>query len=166
PYQIEQSHPLGADEAIKRALAPIIAVTWRHVDNVFDPHRGGVLNLQLAAGSKALASGDDFLKTYAQYQYWIPLGPMDQLILRAEAGRPLRHRARLRAGPAQGPARVLRHDRLLTMSAEAPVLEPPPPPHTRARRRWFVRVLALLGVLILVVAGGLAWLLHTQGGAR
>ena len=86
-YQIEQSHPLGADEAIKRALAPIIAVTWRHVDNIFDPHRGGVLNIQLAAGAKALASGDDFFKTYAQYQYWIPLGPVDQLILRAEAGR-------------------------------------------------------------------------------
>lgn len=86
-YQIEQSHPLGSDEAIKRALAPIVAVTWRHVDSIFDPHHGGVLNVQFAAGSKALASGDDFFKTYAQYQYWIPLGPVDQLILRAEAGR-------------------------------------------------------------------------------
>ena len=86
-YQVERSQPDGADERIKRALAPIITVTWRHVDSVFDPHVGGVLNVQLAAGSKALASGDDFLKTYAQYQYWIPLGPMDQLLLRAEAGR-------------------------------------------------------------------------------
>jgi translocation and assembly module TamA len=86
-YQIEQSHPQAADERIKRALAPIIAVTWRHVNDIFDPRTGGVLNIQLAAGSKALASGDDFLKTYAQYQYWIPLGPMDQLLLRAELGR-------------------------------------------------------------------------------
>jgi len=86
-YQVEQSHPLGADERIKRALAPILAVTWRHVNDIFDPRTGGVLNIQLAAGSKALASGDDFLKTYAQYQYWIPLGPMDQLLLRAEIGR-------------------------------------------------------------------------------
>jgi translocation and assembly module TamA len=86
-YQIERSKPEEAEERIKRALAPIIAVTWRHVDSVFDPRRGGVLNVQLAAGSKALASGDDFLKTYAQYQHWIPLGPNDQLLLRTEVGR-------------------------------------------------------------------------------
>ena len=86
-YQIERSKPEGAEERIKRALAPIIAVTWRHVDNIFDPRRGGVLNVQFAAGSKALASGDDFLKTYAQYQYWIPLGVNDQLLLRTEIGR-------------------------------------------------------------------------------
>jgi translocation and assembly module TamA len=86
-YQIEQSHPLGSEERIKRALAPIVAVTWRHVDNMFDPHLGGVLNLQVAAGAKSLASGDDFLKTYAQYQYWYPLGPKDQLFMRAEVGR-------------------------------------------------------------------------------
>src|SRR5207253_1565664 len=55
-YQIERSRPLGADEALKRALAPILAVTWRHVDNIFNPKSGGVLNVQFAAGSKALAS--------------------------------------------------------------------------------------------------------------
>ena len=86
-YQIERSEPVGADERIKRALAPIVAITWRHVDNLFDPKRGGVLNVQVAAGSKELASGDDFIKTYAQYQYWIPLGEMNQLLLRAEGGR-------------------------------------------------------------------------------
>ena len=52
------------------------------------------------------------------------------------------------------------------MSAEAPVLEPAPPPGTPARRRWLRRVLLLLVVLVLVVAGGVAWLLNTQGGAR
>ena len=86
-YQIERSRPEGAEERIKRALAPIVAVTWRHVDNIFDPRRGGVLNVQFAAGAKALASGDDFLKTYGQYQYWFPLGPNDQLLLRTEVGR-------------------------------------------------------------------------------
>jgi translocation and assembly module TamA len=86
-YQIERSEPAGADERIKRALAPLVAVTWRHVDNLFDPKRGGVLNVQVAAGAEKLASGGDFLKTYAQYQYWIPLGAMDQLLLRAELGR-------------------------------------------------------------------------------
>jgi len=54
---------------------------------VFDPRRGGVFNVQFAAGFKSFFSGDDFLKTYVQYQHWIPLGAMDQLILRTEWGR-------------------------------------------------------------------------------
>src|SRR5207253_942023 len=68
-------------------LAPIVATTWRHVDNVFDPKKGGVLAMQVAAGAKALASGDDFFRVYGQYQYWIPLGANDQLLLRTELGR-------------------------------------------------------------------------------
>ena len=38
------------------------------------------------AGAKALASGQDFLKAYAQYQHWIPITPRDQLIIRGELG--------------------------------------------------------------------------------
>ena len=86
-YQVERSFPQGSDPRIQRALAPVVSATWRHVDNLYDPKRGGVLNVQLAAGSKHLASGDDFLKAYAQYQYWIPLSAVDQLVLRAELGR-------------------------------------------------------------------------------
>jgi translocation and assembly module TamA len=85
-YQIERSRPEGADERIKRALAPIVAVTWRHVDDLFDPKRGGVLNVQVAAGSKSLASGDDFLRLYGQYQFWVPITPRDQILLRTEMG--------------------------------------------------------------------------------
>jgi translocation and assembly module TamA len=88
-YQVENTKPEGADEQWKRALAPIVQFTWRHVDNVFDPKKGGVLNLQVAGGAKNLASGNDFLKLYGQYQYWIPLGAMDQLVLRGELGRTL-----------------------------------------------------------------------------
>jgi translocation and assembly module TamA len=86
-YQIERTYPEGSDVNIKRALAPIVATTWRHVDNVFDPRKGGVLALQFAAGAKALASGEDFFRVYGQYQYWIPLGANDQLLLRTELGR-------------------------------------------------------------------------------
>lgn len=86
-YQVERAEPEGAEERIKRALAPIVAVTWRFVDNIFDPTRGGVLNVQFAVGSRELASGNDFLKAYAQYQHWLPLGKMDQLLFRAEIGR-------------------------------------------------------------------------------
>ena len=86
-YQIQRSYPTGAEVSVRRALAPVITATWRHVDNVFDPKRGGVLNMQFAVGSKSLGSGDDFLKAYAQYMYWIPLGPTNQLLLRGELGR-------------------------------------------------------------------------------
>jgi translocation and assembly module TamA len=86
-YQIERSYPTGADVTIRRALAPVASATWRRVDNVFDPRRGGVLNVQFAAGSRSLASGDDFLKAYLQYQHWIPLGADNQFLLRTEIGR-------------------------------------------------------------------------------
>jgi translocation and assembly module TamA len=85
-YQIERSYPEGSDPSIQRALAPIVAFTWRHVDNLFDPRRGGVLNVQFAAGSKSVASTQDFVKAYGQYQYWIPLGERDQIFLRTELG--------------------------------------------------------------------------------
>jgi translocation and assembly module TamA len=86
-YQIEKQYPTGAPVNFTRALAPVVTVTWRHVDSLFDPHSGGVLNLQFATGSKSLGSTEDFVKTYLQYQYWIPLGKMDQLLLRVELGR-------------------------------------------------------------------------------
>lgn len=85
-YQAEQSIPDAAQRTIKRALAPMAQLTWRRVDNVLDPRRGGVLTLQLAGGAKAALSDQDFIKTYAQYQHWFALSPEDQLILRAEAG--------------------------------------------------------------------------------
>ena len=85
-YQAEQATPSGAERTLKRALAPVGQVVWRAVDNALDPKRGGVLMLQLAAGARSALSDQDFIKTYAHYQHWFPLSPVDQLILRAEAG--------------------------------------------------------------------------------
>lgn len=85
-FQVEQAKPDGAERSIKRALAPVGQLTWRTVDNVLDPRRGGVLKLNLAGGTKSALSDQDFLMTYAQYQHWFTLSPKDQLILRAEAG--------------------------------------------------------------------------------
>ena len=85
-YQVERTSPTGSADQIKRALAPVAAATWRHVDDLFDPKRGGVLNLQVAIASKSLASTQDFVKLYAQYQRWIALGANDQLLLRGEIG--------------------------------------------------------------------------------
>ncbi len=86
-YQVEKQYPTGAPVNYTRALAPVVTITWRPVDSLFDPKRGGVLNLQLAAGSKSLGSGQDFVKAYVQGQYWFPLGAMDQLLARIELGR-------------------------------------------------------------------------------
>jgi len=85
-YQIERTSPEGSNDRTKKALAPVAAGTWRHVDDLFDPKRGWVLNAQFAVAAKSVASTQDFLKTYAQVQWWIPLSPKDQLLLRAEAG--------------------------------------------------------------------------------
>lgn len=85
-FQVERSRPDDAAERLKRALAPVAAVTWRHVDDVFDPKRGGVLNLQVAAGGKSAGSTQDFVKLYAQYTRWIPLTPRNQLVVRGEVG--------------------------------------------------------------------------------
>lgn len=86
-YQAERSRPDGGEWALSRALAPVAEFTWRRVDDVLNPKRGGVLNVKFAAASKAVLSDQDFLKTYAQYQHWFSPSPVDQFILRAEAGR-------------------------------------------------------------------------------
>jgi translocation and assembly module TamA len=86
-YQIEEARPEGAEKSLKRALAPNATVTWRFVDDVLDPRKGGVLQVQAAIGSKAFLSDQDFVKAYAQYQHWFTPTPQDQFIVRAELGR-------------------------------------------------------------------------------
>jgi translocation and assembly module TamA len=86
-YQVEQSRTDGADWVLSRALAPVAEFTWRRVDDVLNPKSGGVLNVKLAGGARALLSDQNFFKAYAMYQHWLPLSPVDQLIFRAEGGR-------------------------------------------------------------------------------
>src|SRR6187399_3209008 len=52
------------------------------------------------------------------------------------------------------------------MSAEAPILESPPPPHTRARRRWLLRVFLGLVVMAILACIAAGWLFTTTGGAK
>jgi translocation and assembly module TamA len=85
-YQVENKTPAGAQERMTRALAPVAALTWRHVDDPFDPQRGGVLNLQVAAAGKAIASTQDFMKLYAVYTRWLTINPQNQFIVRGEIG--------------------------------------------------------------------------------
>ncbi len=86
-YQFERKMPDQAEESIARAFAPVAEATWRWVDNLIDPKRGGVLKMRVAGAGKALLSTQDFVQAYAHYQHWIPLGESGQLMLRAELGR-------------------------------------------------------------------------------
>jgi translocation and assembly module TamA len=86
-YQFERKRPVGAEDSIARALAPVAEATWRWVDEIIDPKRGGVLKVRLAAGARSFLSTQDFFQTYAHYQHWLTLTPDDQVILRAEIGR-------------------------------------------------------------------------------
>jgi hypothetical protein len=53
-----------------------------------------VLNVQVAAGAKSLASGNDFFKVYGQYQHWNRSAPDNQLLFRTEIGTTIASAAR------------------------------------------------------------------------
>jgi translocation and assembly module TamA len=70
----------------RQALTLNWSWTWRDVDELFDPRRGNVLNVQLGGATKLLLSDQNFVRSYARYQRFQPVGESDVLILRAEAG--------------------------------------------------------------------------------
>jgi translocation and assembly module TamA len=86
-YTFERKMPDAAEDSIARALAPVAEATWRWVDEIIDPKKGGVLKVRLAAAGKGALSTQDFVQAYAHYQHWFPLGANDQVILRGEIGR-------------------------------------------------------------------------------
>ncbi|HJV91938.1 MAG TPA: BamA/TamA family outer membrane protein [Azonexus sp.] len=85
-WQEERREPDGALAVISRALAPNVAWTWRKVDNLLDPHAGTVLQLQIGGGAKAALSDQNFVRTHGRWLQYVPLGRVDTLSLRAEAG--------------------------------------------------------------------------------
>ena len=86
-YQFERKMPDNGQDSIARALAPVVEATWRWVDDLIDPKKGGVLKVRLAAGGVAFLSTQDFVQAYGTYQQWIPFGENDQVLLRGEIGR-------------------------------------------------------------------------------
>jgi translocation and assembly module TamA len=86
-YQVERSEPEGCGAAHQARPRPDrrghLALRRQHLrsqDRRRAQHAG-------RRGLEELASGDDFVKTYLNYQHWIPLGAMDQIVLRTELGR-------------------------------------------------------------------------------
>lgn len=76
----------GETPAVNKALVAGIGWTWREVDNVLDPHRGKIYQLDLAASEKLLLSDQRFVRAYARHQRWIPVARHDSILLRAELG--------------------------------------------------------------------------------
>lgn len=85
-WQHELREPDGAEPVTSRALVPNAMWTWRQVDNLLDPRRGTVIQAQIGGGAKAALSDQNFVRFHARFQQYIPLGRVDTLTLRGEAG--------------------------------------------------------------------------------
>ena len=59
---------------------------WRAVDDVLNPRRGHVLEIQLGGGVGLSPEAHDFGRLYGRYQHYFTLGKDNVLTLRGEAG--------------------------------------------------------------------------------
>jgi len=85
-FQHELRAPDGAETTRHNALTASWSWTRRRVDDLLDPHRGDVLQVEVGGGSEALLSDQDFVRLYARYVNYTPVARRDVLILRAEGG--------------------------------------------------------------------------------
>ncbi len=74
------------ERRIARALAPGVSWTQRHLDDLAYPHRGWVINAQLAVAAQNLGSDETFARAYGKAIVVLPVGELDSLTLRAEGG--------------------------------------------------------------------------------
>ena len=70
-----------------QALVASVAWIWRAVDDVFAPRKGHRAQFETMISNQALVSDQSFVRAYGKYQYWLPIGKHDTLLLRAEAGK-------------------------------------------------------------------------------
>lgn len=91
-FQHERRSVLGAPEqdVVNDTLAATYAWTRRDVDSLTNPTRGTLLTLSGTAGI-GRSSVSNFLETgfgraYGRLNYYLPLSPRDQIILRTEVG--------------------------------------------------------------------------------
>jgi translocation and assembly module TamA len=85
-YQHENLRPAGAESSSRNALTANWSWVQRKVDDLLDPRRGYVLQVDLGGGAKALLSDQDFFRAYARVVRYQPVGERDVFIVRAEAG--------------------------------------------------------------------------------
>lgn len=85
-WQSEDKQPLGSVETHSKALAPDAQWIWHKLDSVLNPRRGMVVQAKLGAASKAVLSDQDFIRSYANYMQYFPVGEQDTLTFRLEIG--------------------------------------------------------------------------------
>ncbi|MBU1447612.1 MAG: BamA/TamA family outer membrane protein [Gammaproteobacteria bacterium] len=85
-WQQERRIPTGGIRETDQAL--VLDWHWyrRMVDDPLAPMDGMLTEVKIGGASKSLASDQDFVRSYARHQSWMPLGVHDVLYLRAEAG--------------------------------------------------------------------------------
>jgi translocation and assembly module TamA len=84
-YYDSQQNPANAASTRAHALYLEIARTWRTVDDLLVPTSGHVLNVQLGGGPPGVSTAG-FGRGIGQFSWWLPLGSVTQLQLRAEGG--------------------------------------------------------------------------------
>ncbi len=82
---VDEQTPFGQPTASSHALYADAEYTWRNVDNLLDPTKGWMANVQAGWGIPG-ASTEQFGRTIGKAVGWWPLSRTDGLIGRAEIG--------------------------------------------------------------------------------
>ena len=85
-WEQEDKQPWGGIATQSKALVPDTQWTWHRLDSILNPRDGQALQVKLGIASKAALSDQDFVRGYARYQHYLPMGERDTLGLRAEVG--------------------------------------------------------------------------------
>ncbi len=85
-WQQENIWPQGGNKQRNQAL--VLDWQWRQlaVNDSFNPASGYVMEFRLGGGLESMLSDQDFLRSYARYQFWWPLSERDIVSARTEAG--------------------------------------------------------------------------------
>ena len=85
-WEQEDKTPWGGTTTHNQALVPDSQWTWHRLDSILNPRDGQALQVKLGMASRAALSDQDFVRSYARYQHYLPVGQRDTLGLRIEAG--------------------------------------------------------------------------------
>lgn len=85
-FQQEHRKPDGGLRQINQAL--VLDWKWhkRAIDNLLYPRIGHSTELRIGGASQQVLSDKDFVLSYVRQQFWFPVGELDVLSLRGEAG--------------------------------------------------------------------------------
>ncbi|MDR1351358.1 MAG: BamA/TamA family outer membrane protein [Zoogloeaceae bacterium] len=84
--QREEIHPENAEANSYNTLTLNWSWIQRAVDNVLNPRKGHVIEVQLGGGLGLSAQAQHFTRAYSRYQHYFTLGERNVFTLRGEAG--------------------------------------------------------------------------------